>query len=630
MEKGYSFEWDAFTNPVLRHPSGRVHKLEVEDYVPVLACGSADPGSPSVPKGAVGKEATIPEGHFLTHTPKHPCCRHCQEAKITAKPARKKIVDDQSVPIPNKFGKLVVADHIILGKEVETSIDDDSVVFVVTDIGTGWVMSYPDRSKATNSCVAAFQHFAGDNDKIERVYCDNAREIEKAAAEELSWRVDTSTPYRHTSNGVAERSNRRIIDGTRTLLHTAGLPHCYWSLACVCYCVLRNVSDPNRSNKTAYENRFGVPFHGALIPFGCLVSYRPPPEKESTSQLKFEPRTRYGLFAGYHFHSGGHWPGDYLIIDAHAYASAESSRLCRPFRVKEVLPPASQEFPVRTGSLRCTSDSRIVHDYEESEKVWDPEVAGGVEATPPVDAPSTEPETETTVTQEALTPAETDKWEVRGDLLVRVHKQPRHRLFVPLDADDPCPWPLHDIDVFRDTVAHLDLDDINQSFLDIWGTDNETIDRRDLGQPWTGETKFYKYVAQSEGWCDVAGRRTRRQKTNRPPHIWPELWHTMSQKERKDAIERWAPLAEHFAAARAARFGGGEMAGSGATPSEEPSSSVHHPVSLLEDTSNGSLVQDFPFVMPVIPSTQIDAHRQLCVDSNGFMGYGGHVLVARQ
>ncbi len=88
MGKGYSFEWLPFTNPVLRLPGGRTHKLEVEDFVPVLACGSADLGSPSNKSEEVGKEVTLPSSHFLTHTPKNPLCRHCQEAKITAKPAR--------------------------------------------------------------------------------------------------------------------------------------------------------------------------------------------------------------------------------------------------------------------------------------------------------------------------------------------------------------------------------------------------------------------------------------------------------------------------------------------------------------------------------------------------------------
>ncbi len=83
-------------------------------------------------------------------------------------------------------------------------------------------MAYPAKTKSANAGKRAFMYFAGAQDKIERFYCDNAQELEKAAAAQLEWRVDTFTPYRHTSNGVEERSDRRIIDGPRTLLHTSG------------------------------------------------------------------------------------------------------------------------------------------------------------------------------------------------------------------------------------------------------------------------------------------------------------------------------------------------------------------------------------------------------------------------
>ena len=87
----------------------------------------------------------------------------------------------------------LVADHIFLCKEVEQSLHDDSVVCVVTDVGTGWVMAYPAKTKNTNATKRAFMHFAGTEDKIARLYCDNAKELEKPAAAQLEWHVDTST-----------------------------------------------------------------------------------------------------------------------------------------------------------------------------------------------------------------------------------------------------------------------------------------------------------------------------------------------------------------------------------------------------------------------------------------------------
>ena len=37
----------------------------------------------------------------------------------------------------------------------------------------------------------------------------------------------------------------------------------------------------------------------------------------------------------------------------------------------------------------------------------------------------------------------------------------------------------------------------------------------------------------------IDGRLTRRQVTNRPPHVWPEIWEGMSKKMRKKATAEW-------------------------------------------------------------------------------------------
>ena len=37
----------------------------------------------------------------------------------------------------------------------------------------------------------------------------------------------------------------------------------------------------------------------------------------------------------------------------------------------------------------------------------------------------------------------------------------------------------------------------------------------------------------------VGGRVTRRQASKRPDDIWPEIWNTMSRKQRERALENW-------------------------------------------------------------------------------------------
>ena len=62
-------------------------------------------------------------------------------------------------------------------------------------------------------------------------------------------------------------------------------------------------------------------------------------------------------------------------------------------------------------------------------------------------------------------------------------------------------------------------------------------DRR-LSEPWTGRTKFYLLrQPPPEGREWAMGRRTKKQKSNRPPTIWPEFWKALSTKEKEQAIK---------------------------------------------------------------------------------------------
>ena len=54
-----------------------------------------------------------------------------------------------------------------------------------------------------------------------------------------------------------------------------------------------------------------------------------------------------------------------------------------------------------------------------------------------------------------------------------------------------------------------------------------------------GETRYHKLWKTPHGYDVIDGRMTRLQTTNRPPHIWPEIWHGMSKKGRTTAIAEW-------------------------------------------------------------------------------------------
>ncbi len=96
----------------------------------------------------------------------------------------------------------------------------------------------------------------------------------------------------------------------------------------------------------------------------------------------------------------------------------------------------------------------------------------------------------------------------------------------------------------------FDLDDIAQEHRDILGTSDDSVDRRHLGQPWTGETGLLKYVSADEpGYTNVAGRRTRGQNASRPPNVCPDMWQMLSAKNRQEVIDAWKELEPQYEAA---------------------------------------------------------------------------------
>ena len=73
------------------------------------------------------------------------------------------------------------------------------------------------------------------------MYSDNAPEIIRAV-DDLKIPHDTSTPYRSQTNSKAERVNRKVLEGTRTVLEQAGLHSKWWPFACQHFRFLLNIA----------------------------------------------------------------------------------------------------------------------------------------------------------------------------------------------------------------------------------------------------------------------------------------------------------------------------------------------------------------------------------------------------
>ena len=61
--------------------------------------------------------------------------------------------------------------------------------------------------------------------------------------------------------------------GSSAVLLQAGLDEKWWADSMACCCYLRNIQDLLSDGKTPYEQRFGEPFKGSIVPFCSMVDY---------------------------------------------------------------------------------------------------------------------------------------------------------------------------------------------------------------------------------------------------------------------------------------------------------------------------------------------------------------------
>ena len=165
-----------------------------------------------------------------------------------------------------------------------------------------------------------FKRFLGPQTQCKHVYSDNSAEI-LGAMEKLGILNDTATPYRPETNGVIQRANRRIKEGTSCVLVQAGLVEDWFPEAIPYFCFARCIKDILVGGKTAWELRFNCKFPGPDIPMGCEVHYLPIKDSDKARTHKYGSKLLPGLFFGYSQHAGGGWDGDLLVVDQEQLAS---------------------------------------------------------------------------------------------------------------------------------------------------------------------------------------------------------------------------------------------------------------------------------------------------------------------
>ena len=245
-----------------------------------------------------------------------------------------------------------------------------------------------------------------------------------------------------------------------------------------------------------------------------------------------------GIWIGYHHRAGGSWSGDVLVCDQAEIEMAEHPRdiNIKRFNHKEVnVVKIADEFLclLVEGNLKQPGT-----DVKKRKKLIKPKPKDGEE-------PSAEQETEESEIDNE--PAggnsehedqpdleDQDTWTVTDDLLIRHQKNPRTRLYYPVESD--LPIPLKYIDIMR--VTETDIEDkVESRITDHWINAEGNLT---LSSPWVGRTMFHLLRPNPPaGYKWIAGRLTKVQETTRPDDIWPEMWNAMSKKHRNKAVQAW-------------------------------------------------------------------------------------------
>ena len=243
----------------------------VDDEIPEHGDSRASSSHEASLEPTTKRREDLGKHSVYTHFPKDRNCEICQRTKITRAPCRRRI--GGVVPRAEIFGDLIAADHKVLSDNCE-SRNNHRYAVVVQDLATQWIQAYPCKNKTSQETQRSLQKFLEPTRKPKVIYTDNSLEFGKAC-EDLSWNHCTSKTHRSETNGTAERTLRRVKEGTSAVLLQSGLDENWWADAMECCTHLRNVQDLLSDGKTPYERRFGEPFNGPIILFGSLVEYYP-------------------------------------------------------------------------------------------------------------------------------------------------------------------------------------------------------------------------------------------------------------------------------------------------------------------------------------------------------------------
>ena len=133
----------------------------------------------------------------------------------------------------SEWGETITCDHIYSASCNAVGLDGETESFVIKDLWSGLLHSFPVVSKAVTHVVHCIKQFVGTR-TVQTLYSDNAKAY-MGSCRELMMARDGGQPGVPHTNGIIERCNQFVIGGTSACLIAAGLPPCFWSYGSPCF-----------------------------------------------------------------------------------------------------------------------------------------------------------------------------------------------------------------------------------------------------------------------------------------------------------------------------------------------------------------------------------------------------------
>ncbi|CAI7859909.1 unnamed protein product [Closterium sp. NIES-54] len=224
-------------------------------------------------------------------------CPTCLETKFTKFPF-------SSSTVPAK-ALLALVHMDIVGPTRAPSLSGSCYFLTIVHDHTRAVWVYPLKTKGEVAAAVLKEWMPRaqreSGHKVKVIRTDNGGEFINADFEAVLKKKgiqhQLTVPYNPQQNGVAERFNRTLQEGARTLLGRAGLPDPFWvtalrQVALVKNRVLATVGD---KQWVPYTKWYGsAPAVNMLRAYGCMVVFHVPKEKRG----KLEASGRWGVHLG--------------------------------------------------------------------------------------------------------------------------------------------------------------------------------------------------------------------------------------------------------------------------------------------------------------------------------------------